>query len=80
MNAYDHPEATARMMERIEQTAPRIMELKRRIANTATTNHDRIRAFTECYMLMEGDPHAQKRLVLELETGATHRAVHHSEF
>ena len=71
MNAYDSPEATAAMMERIHTNLPKIMASKKIIKSTVSTYYQKIKAVTECYMLLQGDPHAQKRLILELEASAT---------
>lgn len=67
MNAYDTPEATAAFMEKLTKNAPRIRKLRKTMHDSADI-HAKIRAFVGLYMLAEGDPHYQRRLVLEFET------------
>jgi hypothetical protein len=56
-------------MEKLMKNAPRVHELRKTMHDDADI-HVKIRAFVGLYMLAEGDPHYQRRLVLEFENAA----------
>ena len=75
MNAYDHPDATAAHLEKLNKNKKKIAELRKEMKNTGNTYREIIRAFTELFILYENDPRAQKRLVLELDTLALQKTM-----
>ena len=70
MNAYSTPEQTAAFMQHLEDNHSRIQALLKQMKRDGAPLYSKTLAFTELFMLMNGDPHRQRRLVRELEVEA----------
>lgn len=70
MRAYSSPEKTAAFMQHLENNHERIQSLLKQMKRKGEPFYNKTLAFTELFMLMNGDPHRQRRLVLELEVEA----------
>ncbi len=70
MNAYSTPEQTTAFMQHLEDNHVRIQGLLKQMKCDNEPLYAKTMAFTELFMLMNGDPHRQRRLVRELEVEA----------
>jgi hypothetical protein len=66
MSAYSTPEKTAAFMQHIEINFDRIMTLRKAMKQQGSSMASKVLAFSELHSLMHGDPHAQRRLAVEL--------------
>ena len=77
MNAYSNPERCAAFMQHLEDNHDRIQTLRKQMKSPGHEMVDRVIAFNELYNIMNGDPHAQRRLVVELSIEAQkEKALH----
>ncbi|WP_407305812.1 hypothetical protein [Acinetobacter sp.] len=70
MNAFSTPERTAAFMQHLDDNSEKITALRKTMKHPGHTMAERIIAFAELYELIHGDPHAQRRLVIELKIEA----------
>lgn len=76
-NAYSSPERTALHMQHLDENHDRIMQLRDEMSNPNTSMVNVVMAFTELYELHDGDPYAQRRLMLNLRFAAKrHNETH----
>ena len=66
-NAYTSPDRTAAYMQRLDENFDQICKLRHIMTKPGHSMADRVVAFAELYRLQHGDPHAQRRLVVDLE-------------
>jgi len=66
MSAYSTPEKTAAFLQHIEINFERITALRKAMKQQGNSMAAKVLAFSELNDLMHGDPHAQRRLAVEL--------------
>lgn len=66
-NAYSSPERTEAYMQHLDNNEEQIKKLRQKMTGPGMSMADRVTAFTALYHLHSADPHAQRRLVVNLE-------------
>ena len=70
MSAYSSPEKTAAFMQHLENNHERIQSLLKQMKRKGEPLYNKTLAFSELFILMNGDPRRQRHLALELEVEA----------